>query len=94
MPVFNTFVKLPSASEKDYLKLSEEMKKRSFKPSASNKASKAKEVNYVFGFNYSGKASLLDATAAVSQAAATIGKKYSFIILKEKVVREEKAIRD
>ena len=84
MPTFITSVKLVSATEKDYGKLFQEIEKKSF-----HRANKPKVVNQTQNsltiiFKSAPKTSLLEATTAVSAAAASTGKLYSFTIMKDK----------
>ena len=88
MPTFITHIKLLASTENDYQKLSREMEKKSFhpdnKPIIIGHQSEACQII----FKCSAKTTLLDATTAVSQAIASIGKKFSFTIMKEKIKAE------
>ena len=86
MAKFITSIKLQEASERDYAKLSLELKKYLFTPAG--KTLKSSESPLVF--NSAESKSLLDTTTAVSRAAATTGKKYSFTVIREKVKPEIK----
>jgi hypothetical protein len=81
MPKFITSVKLQEASERDYDRLSQELKKYSFQPVSDVKAG---QKNASFVFNSTGTKGLLDTTTVVSLAAASTGKKYSFTVIREK----------
>jgi hypothetical protein len=84
MPKFITSISLQEANERDYAKLSQEMKKNSFNPVSEFKSGKTGGVTSSFVFNSAGNKSLLDTTTEISLAAATTGKKYSFTVIKEK----------
>lgn len=84
MPKFITSIRLQEASEKDYDVLSSELKKYFFSPVADPKAGKSAGSNSSFTFNSTRHKSLLDTTTAVSNAAASTGKKFSFTVIKEK----------
>jgi len=85
MPKFITSVKLLAATETDYAKLSLELEKNAFHP-IKKTATRAGKLTGSLDFKSGNKKSLLDATQAVSQAAATTGKKYSFTVIKDKPI--------
>jgi hypothetical protein len=85
MPKFITSIRLQAATENDYAKLSQELEKKSFLPVRKPSLRKA-DLTRFLTFKSSNKKSLLDATEAVSNAAATTGKKYSFTVIKDKVI--------
>ena len=72
------------ATEPDYAKLSQELKKYFFTPAGKTGSGKSKESPTAAIYNSSDNKSLLDATTAVSRAAATTGKKFSFTVIREK----------
>ena len=84
MPTYITSIKLLAATEKDYQKLSQEMEKKSFLPGNKPVIIGHNSENCQITFYCSSRNTLLDATTAVSQAAASIGKKFSFTIIKDK----------
>ncbi len=83
MPTFITSIKLLAASDADLANLNEAMKQRSFLPKQyedpKNHPHKS-SIEYVS----SAKSNLLDATTDVSMAASSVGKKFSFTIMKDK----------
>ncbi len=86
MAKFITSIKLQEATERDYAKLSQELKKYFFSPA--NKSGKPSGSSLVF--NSAESKSLLDTTTAVSRAAETTGRKYSFTVIREKAKTEIK----
>ena len=84
MPTFTTSIKLYSATETDYQKLSQELQKSHFSPATVPHAPKGKAVKPSHLFRCTSRNSLLEATTAVSHAASMTGKKYSFTVMKEK----------
>jgi hypothetical protein len=87
MPVYITSIKLLAASEDDIANLNEAMKQRSFlpRPHHDNNPNERKPflknpIEYVS----TAKSNLLDATTDVSMAASSVGKKFSFTIMKDK----------
>jgi hypothetical protein len=86
MAKFITSIKLQEATERDYAKLSQELKKYFFTPAV--KTMKSSESSLVF--NSAESKSLLDTTTVVSRAAATTGRKYSFTVMREKAKPEIK----
>jgi hypothetical protein len=88
MPKFITSIRLQEASEKDYDILSSELKKYFFSPVTDSKTNKSGGSNPSFTFNSTRHKSLLDTTTAVSNAAASTGKKFSFTVIKEKTKLE------
>lgn len=84
MAKFITSIKLLEATERDYAKLSQELKKYFFSPAGKSGSVKPAESAAPVTFNSSDNKSLLDATTAVSRAAATTGRKYSFTVIREK----------
>ncbi len=84
MAKFITSIKLVEASERDYAKLSQELKKYFFNPAAKTGSGKTKAPASAAVFNSSDNQNLLDATTAVSRAAATTGKKFSFTVIRDK----------
>ncbi|MFT3933373.1 MAG: hypothetical protein QM726_07155 [Chitinophagaceae bacterium] len=82
MPSFITRIELEAASQKDYQKLEEEMKKAAFKDMRKNGLRKT--VNQVpLEFNRHAS-SLLEVTGAATKAARKTGRKYSFTVIKER----------
>jgi hypothetical protein len=81
MPTFTTSIKLLSATEFDYRKLSQEMEKKSFHPA---KAQYPASGNSPVIFKCTTDSSLADTSSAVSRVASLTGKKFSFTIIKEK----------
>lgn len=88
MPKFITSIRLQGANEKDYNILSQELKKYLFKPVTQNKVNLEEGLGSTFVFNSANNKTLLDTTAAVSLAASSTGKKYSFTVIKEKAKTE------
>ncbi|HCL83116.1 MAG TPA: hypothetical protein DIC22_04030 [Chitinophagaceae bacterium] len=86
MPKFTTSIRLLKATEKDYAQLYREMKKNDFNPVSRNE--KHHPAGITSTFNSTRYKSLFDTTSAVSQAAATTGRKYSFTVIKEKAKPE------
>jgi hypothetical protein len=84
MPKFITSIKLQEASEKDYAILSRELKKYFFNPVSDHNTNKSTGNSPAFTFNSTRHKNLLDTTTAVSNAAASTGKKYSFTVIREK----------
>ena len=83
MPNFITRIELQSASQKDYQKLEEEMKKASFKDI--KKISSRKHIPTAPAeFNCTGNYTLLQVTDATAKAARKTGRKYSFTVIKER----------
>ncbi len=84
MPKFITSIRLQEASERDYAILSSELKKYFFNPVTDHKINRSNGPSPAFTFNSTRHKSLLDTTTAVSNAAASTGKKYSFTVIREK----------
>lgn len=84
MAKFITSIKLLEATERDYAKLSQELKKYFFNPAGKTGSGKSKETAATAVFNSPDNNSLLDTTTAVSRAAATTGRKFSFTVIREK----------
>lgn len=83
MPTFITSIKLLAASEADVANLNEAMKQKSFLPKdylAPHQHPHHNSIEYVSN----AKSNLLDATTDVSMAASSVGKKFSFTIMKDK----------
>jgi hypothetical protein len=83
MPNFITRIELEAASQKDYQKLEEEMKKASFIDVKKNKVRK-QAVAAPAEFNCHGNYTLLQVTDAARKAARTTGRRYSFTVIKER----------
>ena len=83
MPIFITSIKLLAASEADLANLNEAMKQRSFHPKDYEDPQKQPQQNSMT-YVSSTKSNLLDATTDVSMAASSVGKKFSFTIMKDK----------
>jgi hypothetical protein len=83
MPTFTTSIKLLAASEADVANLNEAMKQRSFHPKYYEDAQHHPHKNAI-EYVSTAKSSLLDATTDVSMAASSVGKKFSFTIMKDK----------
>jgi hypothetical protein len=86
MAKFITSINLQEATERDYAKLSQELKKYFFSPA--NRPGKSSGTSLVF--NSSESKSLLDTTSAITRAAATTGRKFSFTVIREKAKPEFK----
>jgi len=82
MPSFITRIELKSASQKDYQKLEEEMKKAAFKD-VKKSPSRVPSINTTLEFNRNGN-SLLEVTGAAAKAARKTGRNYSFTVIKER----------
>jgi hypothetical protein len=83
MPTFITSIKLLAASEADVANLNEAMKQRSFHPRYDLDPQHHPHKNSI-DYVSSVKSNLLDATTDVSMAASSVGKKFSFTIMKDK----------
>jgi hypothetical protein len=83
MPNFITRIELQSASQKDYQKLEEEMKKASFKDVKKANA-RRQTVATPVEFNCNGNYTLLEVTDAAVKAARKTGRGYSFTVIKER----------
>ncbi|MEO6316331.1 MAG: hypothetical protein ABIU63_07870 [Chitinophagaceae bacterium] len=83
MPRFITRIELKAASQKDYQKLEEEMKKASFKDANKNTA-RRQALGTSAEFNRIGNYTLLEVTDAAVKAARKTGRNYSFTVMKEK----------
>lgn len=88
MPTYLITITVLAATEKDYKKLSQEMENKLFQITAKPNISGSFGETCRLTFKCSLRISLLEATAIVSQAALTIGKKFSFTIMKEKAKME------
>ena len=88
MPKFITSIHLQEATERDYAKLSQELKKYLFSPVNKPGSGKTSVSSYVF--NTTGNKSLIDTSAAISLAASNTGKKFSFTVIREKPKNEIK----
>jgi hypothetical protein len=82
MPSFITRIELESASQKDYQKLEEEMKKAAFKD-VKKSGSRIPSIKTTLEFNRNGN-SLLEVTGAAAKAARKTGRNYSFTVIKER----------
>lgn len=83
MPIFITSIKLLAASEADVANLNEAMRQRSFLPKDYLDSEKQPHQNSMVYVSTT-KSNLLDATTDVSMAASSVGKKFSFTIMKDK----------
>jgi hypothetical protein len=83
MPNFITRIELQSASQKDYQKLEEEMKKASFKEARKINA-RRQALAAPLEFNCNGNYTLLEVTDATAKAARKTGRNYSFTVIKER----------
>jgi hypothetical protein len=83
MPNFITRIELQSASQKDYQKLEEEMKKASFKEARKINA-RRQALASPLEFNCNGNYTLLEVTDATAKAARKTGRNYSFTVIKER----------
>ena len=83
MPTFITSIKLLAASEADVANLNAAMKQRSFHPIYDLDPQHPPHKNSI-DYVSSSKSNLLDATTDVSMAASSVGKKFSFTIMKDK----------
>ena len=83
MPSFITRIELQAASQKDYQKLEEEMKKASFKDVRKGN-SRRQAIATPLEFNRNGNYTLLEVTDAAVKAARKTGRNYSFTVIKEK----------
>jgi hypothetical protein len=84
MPRFITSIKLLAATDKDYIKLSQEMERQSFLPGNKPVIIGNQSESCEIVFKSTTRISLLEATTAVSQATSRVGKKFSFTIIKDK----------
>jgi hypothetical protein len=86
MAKFITSIKLQEANERDYAKLSQEkLKKYLFSPVGKSGSGKTTGSSTSLTFNSTDNKSLLDTTTAISRAAATTGRKFSFTVIREKI---------
>jgi hypothetical protein len=83
MPTFITSIKLLAASEADVANLTKAMKQRSFHPKFYEDPKHHPHKNAI-EYVSTAKSNLLDATTDVSMAASSVGKKFSFTIIKDK----------
>ena len=83
MPNFITRIELQSASQKDYQKLEEEMKKASFVDAKKNKL-RRQAIAAPAEFNCHGNYTLLQVTDAAVKAARKTGRRYTFTVIKER----------
>ncbi len=83
MPSFITRIELEAASQKDYQKLEEEMKKASFTDAKKTKIRRP-SVAAPAEFNCHGNLTLLQVTNATAKAARKTGRRYSFTVIKER----------
>jgi len=83
MPNFITRIELQAASQKDYQKLEEEMKKASFKDVRKSNTRRP-SIATPLEFNRNGNLTLLEVTNATARAARKTGRNYSFTVIKEK----------
>jgi hypothetical protein len=84
MAKFITSISLIEATERDYAKLSQELKKYFFNPAGKSASAKSKESASTAVYNSPDNKSLLDTTTTVSRAASATGKKFSFTVIREK----------
>ena len=84
MPSFITRIELQSASQKDYQKLEEEMKKAAFKDIRKSSARK-QTIASPLEFNRHAN-TLLEVTDAAAKAARKTGRNYSFTVIKERKI--------
>jgi hypothetical protein len=82
MPKFTTSVNLLAASEADIEKLNEAMKMKSFH-STDDRSMKDQAAKGSIAYS-STKASLAEACTDVSMAASSVGRKFSFTVIKDK----------
>ena len=75
---------MKSASQKDYQKLEEEMKKASFKDAKRVNTRKQQSLATPAEFNCNGNFTLLEVTDATARAARKTGRNYSFTVIKER----------
>jgi hypothetical protein len=87
MPTYITSIKLLAATDSDVAKLNEVMKSRSFHPKdyLDPRDESSKNSRIYIGTT---KANLLDATGEVSTAVSSLGKKFSFTIIRDKTKTE------
>ena len=83
MPSFITRIELEAASQKDYQRLEEEMKKAYFLDARKGKIRK-QTVAAPAEFNCNGNYTLLEVTGAAAKAARKTGRRYSFTVIKER----------
>ena len=84
MPEFIAKIKLISGTENDYNRLSDELRKKSFRtPSDEDSVLERSSTDVIVMSTF--QPTLLEVTSSVSEAASLIGKKYSFTVQKKKV---------
>ena len=81
MAKFLTSIELPAAEQQDYTKLQAEMGKALFK--AVNKS----RVSGRLEFRYEGADTIVEVINVVTKTVRTIGKNYSFTVIKDKSLR-------
>jgi len=91
MAKFITSIKLQEGTERDYAVLSQELKKYLFTPVSKSISNRSSGSTPAVVFNSDDDKSLLDTTTAVSRAAATTGRKFSFTVIREKSKPEHKS---
>ena len=79
MPVFIAKIKLLSGTENDYDRLSDELRKKSFRTPTDKESEKPVATDDVIIMS-TNQPSLFEVTSSVSVAASLIGKKYSFTV--------------
>ena len=84
MPNFITRIELEAASQKDFQKLEEEMKKAAFKDVKKNNSRSRQPMTNPVEFNCNGNFTLLEVTDATAKAARKTGRNYSFTVIKER----------
>jgi len=84
MPSFITRIELQAASQKDYQKLEEEMKKAAFKDVTKGSTRRVHAIDTPLEFNRNGNYTLLEVTDAAAKAARKTGRRYSFTVIKER----------
>jgi hypothetical protein len=85
MPLYTTTIKLLSGTKEDYESLSNELKKKSFRaPEDKNIDEKISQDSPIRLSIF--QSNLMDVTTSISKAASHTGKKFTFVVRKEKAL--------
>jgi hypothetical protein len=88
MARFITRIQLQNATEHDYARLNDEMKKESFRLNSQYHLQRGKNDSPSLEYDCEGNISLSDIAESAFRAARKIGKTYSFTVIKYKNGRE------
>ncbi len=90
MARFITRIQLQNATEHDYEKLNEEMKKESSRLNSKYHLQRKENVLFSLEYDCEGNISLSDITESAFRAARTIGKSYSFTVIRYKTISDSR----